>query len=130
MIVDTSALVSILFDEPGHERFEAALSTSTSVRMAAPNWLELLMVIDARTSGTALPQANAMRQTLDIEIVPFDLQLAEAAHAAHRRFGRGNHPARLNFGDCMAYALARATGEPLLFKGDDFSQTDIPAALA
>ena len=88
------------------------------------------MVLEGRPHADGALSLRALREELHIAIVPFDAGLAEIAYAAFQRFGRGRHPAKLNYGDCMAYALARATSEPLVFKGDDFSQTDITPALA
>lgn len=131
MIVDTSALLAILLGEPERPSMLAAMAASNRKRVAAPNWLETCMVLEGRTAQPAGQEAlERMSRDIGIEVVPFDARMAEAALVAFKRFGRGNHPARLNFGDCMAYALAHVTGEPLLFKGDDFSRTDIPAVLA
>lgn len=130
MIVDTSALVAILFEEPEQDAFTTILSVTDDLRMTAPNWLELFLVLDGRTDGSAARKAEALRTKLEIRVVPFDADLALIARDAYRRYGRGNHPARLNFGDCMAYALAKSTDEALLFKGQDFTQTDVTPALA
>ena len=130
MIVDTSALVAILLKEPDHPAILQALLDAPSRRVGAPNWLELRVVLDARLTPGANAAASQLLGGFEIEVVPFDATMAELARGAYRRYGRGRHPAKLNFGDCMAYALARATDEPLLFKGNDFSQTDITPALA
>ena len=129
MIVDTSALLAVLLGEPERHALLAAMARTNSRRIAAPNWLEACMVLEGRT---ALPPGHTtlehLLRDMRIDVAPFDFHLAEVALTAFRRFGRGNHPAKLNFGDCMAYALARSTGEPLLFKGDDFAKTDITPA--
>ncbi len=130
MIVDTSALMAILLLEPDADRFAAAMVNATSLSMSAGSWIETTAVLVRRFPqlSSVEPERSAMK--IGIEIVPVTVQQAKIAGAAYRRFGRGTgHPANLNFGDCFAYALSRATGEPLLFKGDDFAQTDVVAAL-
>ena len=96
--------------------------------MSVANVLEASIVVERRGDDTAAHELDTFLERAEIELVPVTVEHLEAARRAWRRFGRGNHPAALNFGDCFAYALARATGEPLLFKGDDFAQTDIEAA--
>lgn len=86
------------------------------------------MVLEGKAGPSVSPALDALLARFGIELVPVTLDQAEAARVAWRRFGKGNHPARLNFGDCFSYALAKTTGEPLLFKGNDFAQTDIQAA--
>lgn len=107
----------------------AAISGTSARRISAANWFETALVVDGRSSPVASTQFDELIATLGVAVVPVDAQVAMLARAAHRQFGRGNHPVRLNFGDCMSYALAKARGEPLLFKGNDFSQTDIEPAL-
>ena len=96
--------------------------------MSVANVLEASIVVERRGDDTAAHELDTLLQSAEIELVPVTVAHLEAARYAWRRFGKGNHPAALNFGDCFAYALARATGEPLLFKGGDFAQTDIEAA--
>jgi ribonuclease VapC len=110
MILDTSSLVAILAKEPDFERYVDAISRASRCRMSAGNFLELSMVIEGQIEPVTVDQAHAARQ-------------------AFHDFGKGRHPEGLNFGDCFAYALAKITGEPLLFKGDDFKNTDIVSAL-
>ena len=125
MIVDTSAVLSILFNEPDARRHASAIMTAHPCRMSVANVLEAAIVLEGRAGSTAAHELDALLESAEIELVPVTVELLEAARRAWRRFGKGNHPAALNFGDCFAYALARTTGEPLLFKGDDFSQTDV-----
>ena len=97
-------------------------------RMSVANVLEASIVVESRGSEAAAHDLDALLERAEIELVPVTVEHIEAARRAWRRYGKGNHPAALNFGDCFAYALARTTGEPLLFKGGDFSQTDIDPA--
>ena len=96
--------------------------------MSVANVLEASITVERRGGDAAAHELDALLEVAEIELVPVTVEHLEAARRAWRRFGKGNHPAALNFGDCFAYALARATGEPLLFKGEDFAQTDIEAA--
>ena len=128
MIVDTSALLAILFGEPDARRYEEAIASAVPRRMSAVALLEAAMVVEGRGGAQAGQELDALVEKAAIELVPVTPEQTRVARRAWRRFGKGNHPAALNFGDCFAYALARTTGEPLLFKGEDFSQTDIDAA--
>ena len=96
--------------------------------MSVANVLEASITVERRGGDAAAHELDALLEVAEIELVPVTVEHLEAARRAWRRFGKGNHPAALNFGDCFTYALARATGEPLLFKGEDFAQTDIEAA--
>jgi len=128
MVVDSSALVAILREEPGHERLlPKALSAGRTV-VGAPVVFETAMVLSGRWQRDARPTLQGLLRTIDAEIVPFTEEHYEAAVSAFLRYGKGRHPAALNFGDCMSYALARVSGLPLLYVGDDFSKTDIQAA--
>ena len=129
MIIDSSAIVAIVFAETEGLAYAKAVLDGATRQMSAANWLEAAMVIDSRGKPVAIQKFNRLIDELDIEIVPVTVEIARLARQANSDFGRGNHPARLNYGDCFAYALAKATGEPLLFKGNDFSQTDIRPAL-
>ena len=102
--------------------------TAPKCRMSVANILETCIVAESRGGAAGAHHLDLLLKSLGIEPVPVTVEQMEAARRAWRRFGRGNHPAALNFGDCFAYALASVTGEPLLFKGGDFPQTDIPAA--
>ena len=127
MILDTSALLAVLFDEPDADYFERAIAGATTCRMSAANHLEAAMVVESRMGDEGGRQLDNFVEAAEIEIVPVTPEQAQAARLAWRRYGKGNHPAGLNFGDCFAYALAEAAREPLLFKGEDFSLTDIEA---
>ena len=129
MIVDTSAVVAILRDEDDSSVFTDAIADAATCRMSVANVLEAYMVVEGRGGPESRKDLEDFLQDYEIEIVPVDQEQLYAAITAWRRFGRGNHPAKLNYGDCFAYALAYTTGESLLFKGDDFSLTDIPPAL-
>ena len=130
MIVDSSALLAILYREPDAARFEQAIATTPNCRISVANALEASIVVEGRGGVAAADELDAFLETTGIELAPVTAEHFVAARRAWRRFGKGNHPAALNFGDCFAYALAEATGEPLLFKGDDFARTDIVSALA
>ena len=127
-MIDSSALIAILRDEPERAAFVRKLGADRVRLLSAANWLEAAIIVDDRFGENGARDLKLFVLEAAIEIVPVTAAQAELARVAYRRFGRGNHPARLNYGDCFAYALARETGEPLLFKGDDFSRTDIPAA--
>lgn len=130
MIIDTSALIAILFAEPDAAAYAAAIEAAEERRISAVNYVEAGVVIDGRRDPVASRRFDDAIRAAGINIEPVDEHQAQLARTAYRDFGRGSgHPARLNFGDCFAYALARHLGEPLLFKGDDFPQTDIAAAL-
>jgi ribonuclease VapC len=131
MIVDTSALVAIIVGEPERAIFLEAILNDPSTKASAGTLLELGIVIDRLADPLATRRVDDLMSTLGIEVVPVTAQQVSLGRAAYRDFGRGSgHRARLNFGDCFAYALARETGEPLLFKGDDFTQTGITAAVS
>ena len=129
MIVDSSAVVAIAFREPGAERLVRTLVGAETVGITAPTWVEASMVLAA--SGMRDPAGFLERFGMEfrVESIPFSSEHTRAAIEAWHRFGRGNHAARLNFGDCIAYAAARVAGQPLLYVGDDFAQTDIESAL-
>ena len=128
MIVDSSALIAVVNRESDAERHEEAILTAPDCRMSVANVLETFMVVEARGGAAAGHELEVVLARTGIQPVPVTVERMEAARQARPRFGRGNHPAALNFGDCFAYALARVTDEPLLFKGDDFPQTGIAAA--
>ena len=124
MIVDTSAL---LFQKEDAPRFETLIAAS-SCRMSVANVLEAAMVVEGRGGRPAGDALDAFLASADITVMPISTDQLDIAREAWRRYGKGNHPAALNFGDCFAYALASTENEPLLFKGGDFAQTDVPAA--
>lgn len=125
MIIDTSALLAILYQEEDAERFARAIATEAICRMSAANFLEAAINIDSRGGAEASRQLDFFIHQTGIEIAEVTLAQAQIARQTYQDFGKGRHKAGLNFGDCFAYALARDTGEPLLFKGDDFIYTDI-----
>jgi ribonuclease VapC len=130
VIVDTSALIAILRDEPEASAMAQAIEEATQRQISAANWLEAAAVIDGSRDPVASRQFDDLIGVARILVAPVTEQQALIARAAYRDFGKGSgHPAGLNFGDCFAYALAKSTGEPLLFKGRDFAHTDIVPAL-
>ena len=128
MIIDSSAILAILFEEPDAERFEDAIADAWPRRMSAVALLEAAMVVEGRGGAGAGDALDALLKRAKIKLEPVTQEHVDVARQAWRRFGKGNHPAALNFGDCFAYALSEVTGEPLLFKGEDFALTDIDAA--
>jgi ribonuclease VapC len=127
MVIDTSAVLAILLGEPEQRRFNEKIEADPVRLMSAASYLETAIIIDDRFGYDGGRDLKLFLTEAEIGIEPVTLDQAEVAREAYRRFGKGNHPAALNFGDCFAYALARLSGEPLLFKGNDFTQTDIPA---
>lgn len=129
MVLDTSALLALLLDEPEAEDFRAAVEEDTTRLVSAATLLETALVIEARKGERGGHELDTLIQKADVVVVPVDTEHVSEARRAYRRFGKGRHAAGLNFGDVFAYALARAAGEPLLFKGDDFAKTDIRRVL-
>jgi len=129
MILDSSPLVAILAGEPDSELYIQAISRAPRCRMSAGSFIELSIVVESQFPVEVLRQCDALFRRVGIVIEPVTVEHAHLARQAFHDFGKGRHPAGLNFGDCFAYALAKHTGEPLLFKGNDFSQTDIVSAL-
>ncbi len=130
MIVDSSALVAILKLEPDRSRYTEAIQCADQRRMSAANWLETAIVVDGSRRPGLSRALDSFVAEAGFEIVPVSLEQARLARAAYRDFGKGSgHPARLNFGDCFAYALAQWLREPLLYKGEDFGHTDVRPAL-
>ena len=128
MILDTSAVLAILFGEEEADQFDVAIASAERRRMSAGNLLETAIVLEGRRCAAAEHELDSYLRVAEIDVEPVTVAHAQAARRAWRRFGKGNHPAGLNYGDCFAYALAESTGEPLLFKGGDFALTDIEAA--
>ena len=128
MILDSSAVLAMLFGEPEAAAFAEAAEEATERAISAASWLEAAMVADNRSAVASAEFAGLMAR-LDLEIVPFTANQAMRAREAHRRYGKGRHKAGLNLGDCFAYALAKERGQKLLFKGDDFAATDIEPAI-
>jgi len=130
MIVDSSALIVILRDEPEAMAYATAIENAAHRRISAANFVEAAIVIDGSRDPIASRRFDDLIREAGIAIEPVTEAQARIAREAYRDFGRGSgHPAALNFGDCFAYALAKATGESLLFKGADFSKTDIKPAI-
>jgi ribonuclease VapC len=130
VIIDTSALIAILRDEPEAADCARAIEAASDRRISAANFVEAAIVIDGSRDPVASRRFDDLVREAQLVIEPVTEAQARIAREAYRDFGRGSgHPARLNFGDCFAYALARARGEPLLFKGADFAHTDIARAL-
>ena len=130
MIIDSSAIIAILRNEPEAISCARAIADATTRRVSAVNYVESAIVIDASRDPIATRRFDDFISEADIFIEPVTQRQAQIAREAYRDFGKASgHPAKLNFGDCFAYALARATGEPLLFKGRDFMHTDIVAVL-
>jgi ribonuclease VapC len=126
MIIDSSAVLAVIGKEPGHERIVHELAASQETRMGAPTQLETGIVLTARLGPRGKTILARFLQENAIQIVAFDEDHAAVALDAYSRFGKGRHPAALNFGDCCTYATASVSGEPLLCVGDDFRQTDLP----
>jgi ribonuclease VapC len=129
MIVDTSAVLAILFNENDAATYARAIAGADSRRISAANFVEAAIVVEAQAQASGSRQFDAFFRRAGILIEPVTEEQAHAARQAYTDFGKGHHEAGLNFGDCFAYALAKTTGEPLLFKGQDFCKTDIAAAL-
>ena len=129
MVIDTSALIAILFGEPEALSFTRAIADESRKMISSFNALESGIVVEARKGEAGGRELDLLMHRARIEIVAMNADQAELARAAWRKYGKGNHPAGLNIGDCCAYALAKYSGEPLLFKGNDFNQTDIRAAI-
>lgn len=128
MVLDTSAVLAILLAEPDAAGFEVAVAGADRCLLSAVGLVEASIVLEARTGPEAAADLDAFVVEGGVEVVPVTIEQAQVARHAYRRFGRGRHPARLNLGDCFAYALAVTTGEPLLFKGADFALTDVARA--
>jgi ribonuclease VapC len=128
MIIDTSALSAIFFGEPESDVYIRLIHEAGRCRMSAANFVELSMVIDGQLGPEALRQCDMFLRRAEIVIEPVTVEHAHLARQGFLDFGEGRHPAGLNFGDCFAYALAKASDEPLLYKGQDFSKTDIEPA--
>jgi len=128
MVIDSSAILAIVFQEPESEAFARAIAGDETRLMSTVSWLETLIVVEGRYGPESSDDALLILRDLEIQAVPFDPEQMREARRAWRRFGKGRHPAGLNLGDCCSYALAAIRSEPLLFKGDDFSRTDITRA--
>ena len=129
MIVDTSALIAVLRAEDDADRYIQALAEAADVRISAATWVEAAVVVDANHDPVLSGRFDDLISEAAITVEAVTADHARLARQAYQNFGKGQHPAGLNFGDCFSYALARATGQPLLFKGGDFTLTDVAPAL-
>jgi ribonuclease VapC len=125
VIVDSSAIVAMLRAEPRADDFGLALARAGGGSVPTPAYLETCRVMAARKGPDSRPEVEALLETFGLRLMPFTEDHARAAVAAFLRYGKGRHPAGLNFGDCMAYAVAKAEGRALMFAGGDFAQTDV-----
>ena len=129
MIIDSSAIMAIVRNEPERQAFITAIADASRRLLAAPNLLEAAIVVERLGDPTLVREFDTVLADLQVESVPFTAAHAQIARDAYRDFGKGSgHPAQLNFGDCFAYALAKDADEPLLYKGNDFVHTDIRSA--
>jgi ribonuclease VapC len=128
MVIDTSAVIAILLEEAPAERLSRAIHAAPARLISAASVVEAALVVQGRFRDEGEARLDRLLGHLGVDVIPFTAWHADIARAAFRRFGKGRHPASLNFGDCLSYALARALGEPLLFVGDDFARTDVDAA--
>jgi ribonuclease VapC len=128
MVIDTSALIALLEGEPAAPRLALALDGADEIRISAAMLVEAGIVVEARRGELGGAELDLLLDRLQAEVVSVTPDHAALARDAYRRFGKGRHQAGLNFGDCFAYALAAARGEPLLFVGDDFAKTDVDVA--
>ena len=128
MIVDTSAVLAILLNESDYEHYKRAIAQAERCLMSVANFFESTIIFEGRVGSAGGRELDLLIEEAPIQLVAVTPEHIQAARRAWRQFGKGNHPAGLNFGDCFAYALAKKTGEPLLFKSRDFALTDIKAA--
>jgi ribonuclease VapC len=128
MVVDTSAVMAVLQHEPEAEAFARAIEADPVRLISAVSLLEAGMLVEVRKGKAGCLELDNLLLRARLEVVPFDAEQAQLARLAFRRYGKGRHPAGLNFGDCAVYALATTRGEHLLFKGEDFARTDVEAA--
>lgn len=125
MVIDTSALLAILMQEPEAENFAQAIAADPRLLISAFSLLEASVVVAARKGPAAVGELDLLIHRASVEVVSFNTEQAEVAREAWMRYGKGRHPAALNLGDCCSYALSQISGEPLLYKGSDFPQTDV-----
>jgi len=128
MVIDSSALLAILLQEPDHPAYAAAIESAPVRLISAVTALEAALVIESRKRDAGGRELDLLIQKAKLTVVPFDAEQSDAARIAWRKYGKGRHAAGLNFCDCCAYAVSVTTGEPLLFKGRDFTQTDVEQA--
>lgn len=125
MVIDTSALLAILQNEPERRAFNEAIEAADARAMSAATFVEVSILVESRYGAEGLRELDQFLDRAGIEIVDVDGEQAQVGRRAFSRFGKGRHPAGLNYGDCFSYALAITMGEPLLYKGNDFAQTDV-----
>ena len=125
MILDSSAIVAVMLAESGYPAILARMNSAQLLAVGAPTLVETALVLSARLGRDSRPELDAFLREADVEVIPFTADHYRTAVDAFLRFGKGRHPAALNFGDCLAYAVASLAGMPLLFVGDDFSRTDL-----
>lgn len=129
MVIDTSAILTILQNEPERRTFNEAIEVAESRLMSAASFVETSIVIETRFGADGVRDLDLFLSKAGVELVPVDVEQAQLARLAFRQYGKGRHPAGLNFGDCFTYALAKLENEALLYKGEDFSHTDLETAL-
>src|SRR5437868_14722070 len=128
MVIDPSALLAVLQNEPERRTFNESIEAAEQVLLSTASFVEISMIVESRVGADGIRDLELFIAKARIALIPVDEEQAHLAAQAFRRYGKGRHPAGLNFGDCFSYALAKHTCEPLLYKGYDFSQTDIPSA--
>lgn len=128
MIIDTSALVAIFYDEPEREEFVRRIYQADRCSLSVASFLELFMVVEKQLGADASRQVESFLRRSSIVLEPVTVEQAYLARQAFLDYGKGRHPAGLNFGDCFSYSLAKALDQPLLFKGEDFNRTDVRSA--
>ena len=125
MVLDTSAVLAILQNEPERRKFNEAIDAAEIRSLSTASFVECSMIVESRYGADGVRDLDLLIAKAQISLVAVDEEQANLARRAFRNYGKGRHPASLNFGDCFSYALSKALQEPLLFKGDDFSQTDV-----
>lgn len=128
MVLDSSALIAVVMAEPGSEDLLAKIRAAAPVGIGAPTLVEAAMVLSRRLKGDPMPLLVELLREMGVEVIPFTDTHSRVAADAFMRFGKGRHPAALNFGDCLSYAVASIAEQPLLYVGSDYAQTDLPSA--
>ena len=128
MILDSSALIAVIMTEPGSEAILAKIRAAALAGIGAPTVVETAMVLWRRLDGDPMPLLTELLGEMDVEVIPFSEKHSRVALDAFMRFGKGRHPAALNFGDCLTYAVASIADQPVLYAGSDFAQTDLASA--
>jgi ribonuclease VapC len=125
MVIDTSALLAILQNEPERRKFNEAIEAAETRSLSTASFLETSMIVESRYGADGVRDLDLLIAKAKVSLVPVDEDQAHLARQGFQKYGKGRHPAGLNYGDCFSYALARSLEQPLLFKGNDFSQTDV-----